>query len=86
MTEAVSVLLGTTKGAFILDSNGTREDWAIRGPLFDGWPINHVIGDLFQCWGIPLWTLVLVNQDRSDTFVKVAAGSHEGLRYAVLHL
>ena len=45
MTEAVSVLLGTTKGAFILDSNGTREDWAVRGPLFNGWPINHVIGD-----------------------------------------
>ena len=41
----VSVLIGTTKGAFILSSTNGRDDWALSGPHCDGWPINHVIGD-----------------------------------------
>lgn len=45
MSQSVSVLLGTTKGAFILESDGARQEWDVHGPLFDGWPINHVIGD-----------------------------------------
>lgn len=45
MAQSVSVLLGTTKGAFILDSDVARADWTVRGPLCNGWPINHVIGD-----------------------------------------
>lgn len=45
MDQSVSVLIGTTKGAFILDGDDKRGDWVVRGPLFDGWPINHVIGD-----------------------------------------
>ena len=35
----VQILIGTTKGVFIL------EDGRLTGPLCDGWPINHVIGD-----------------------------------------
>lgn len=37
------VLLGTTKGAFVLQqqSDGT---FSVSGPHCDGWPINHVIG------------------------------------------
>jgi len=42
---AITVLLGTTKGAFLLDSDADRRDWQIRGPFCDGWPINHVLGD-----------------------------------------
>ncbi len=45
MTGRVQVLLGTTKGAFVLDGNGDRANWRIRGPFCDGCPINHVIGD-----------------------------------------
>lgn len=46
MPQAVSVLIGTTKGAFIATSRpGDRQDWDLRGPFCDGWPINHVIGD-----------------------------------------
>jgi photosystem II stability/assembly factor-like uncharacterized protein len=41
---ATTVLVGTTKGAFLLRSED-RGDWSLRGPLCDGWPINHVIGD-----------------------------------------
>ena len=37
-----SVLVGTTKGAFVLDGTGSRDRFAVRGPFCDGWPINHV--------------------------------------------
>jgi hypothetical protein len=38
------VLVGTTKGAFLLRSED-RSTWTLRGPLCDGWPINHIIAD-----------------------------------------
>lgn len=40
----VRVLVGTRKGAFILESDGKREQWSINGPLFAGWEIYHVNG------------------------------------------
>ena len=45
MELSVSLLVGTTKGVFLLESDGERRDWDVRGPYCDGWPINHVIGD-----------------------------------------
>lgn len=39
------ILLGTKKGAFILESDGGRRPWTVRGPFCETWPINHVIGD-----------------------------------------
>jgi hypothetical protein len=41
----VTVLLGTTKGAFLVEGGQDRSGWAVSGPFCDGWPINHVIGD-----------------------------------------
>ncbi len=41
----VSVLVGTTKGAFVLSGGAERRGWAVAGPFCDGWPINHVIAD-----------------------------------------
>ena len=41
----VTVLVGTTKGAFLISDRNGRSGWAIQGPYCDGWPINHVIGD-----------------------------------------
>lgn len=41
----VQLLVGTTKGAFVLDGDADRSNWTVRGPFCDGWPINHVIGD-----------------------------------------
>jgi hypothetical protein len=38
------LLVGTRKGAFILTSDGTREDWEISGPHFAGWEIYHIKG------------------------------------------
>ena len=41
----ILVLVGTKKGAFILESGAGRGDWALRGPYCETWPINHVVAD-----------------------------------------
>jgi photosystem II stability/assembly factor-like uncharacterized protein len=40
--SSVRVLVGTRKGAFVLQSDGKRQQWKIDGPLFGGWEIYHV--------------------------------------------
>ena len=42
--SGVRVLVGTRKGAFILESDGKREQWDVSGPHFAGWEIYHVKG------------------------------------------
>jgi photosystem II stability/assembly factor-like uncharacterized protein len=38
----VRVLVGTRKGAFILESDGTRKKWEVNGPHFAGWEMYHL--------------------------------------------
>lgn len=46
MTQpAVTLLIGTTKLAFLLAGGADRRDWDISGPFCDGWPINHMTAD-----------------------------------------
>ena len=40
----VRVLVGTRKGAFVLESDGKREQWSISEPHFGGWEMYHVKG------------------------------------------
>src|SRR4029453_9358817 len=40
----VRVLVGTKKGAFLLESDGARQKWSVSGPLFGGWEIYHMKG------------------------------------------
>jgi len=40
----VRVLVGTKKGAFVLTSDGKRENWEVSGPHFAGWEIYHLKG------------------------------------------
>jgi len=40
----VRLLVGTRKGAFVLTSDGKREQWEIAGPHFAGWEIYHLKG------------------------------------------
>ena len=42
--SGVRVLVGTRKGAFILESDGARKKWAVSGPHFPGWEIYHLKG------------------------------------------
>ena len=43
--QLLDILVGTTKGAFIVSGGRSPEGWVVKGPFCDGWPINHVIGD-----------------------------------------
>ena len=43
--DGVTILIGTTKGAFIASGGPDRVGWSVKGPFCDGWPINHVISD-----------------------------------------
>ena len=62
MSQRLMVLLGTKKGAFILEGDAQRradpEAFSLRGPLCEGWPINHLrydapSGALFAGGGSP---------------------------------
>jgi photosystem II stability/assembly factor-like uncharacterized protein len=41
----VVVLAGTRKGLFALESDETRAEWSLRGPLLAGWSVFHAIVD-----------------------------------------
>jgi photosystem II stability/assembly factor-like uncharacterized protein len=40
----VRLLVGTRKGAFVLTSDGKRENWEVSGPHFPGWEMYHLKG------------------------------------------
>jgi photosystem II stability/assembly factor-like uncharacterized protein len=42
MATRVLVLAGTKRGAFVLESDGSRQNWELHGPFCQGCPINHV--------------------------------------------
>jgi photosystem II stability/assembly factor-like uncharacterized protein len=42
--NGVRVLVGTKKGAFVLESDAARKNWDVKGPFFAGWEIYHVKG------------------------------------------
>ena len=44
----LTLLIGTTKGAFVLSPGA--QGWQVAGPLCDGWAINHVIGQGAHLW------------------------------------
>lgn len=44
MSKRFTVMVGTTKGLFLLRSDATRAAWSVTGPLCNGWTINHAIG------------------------------------------
>ncbi len=43
--KAIRLLIGTTKGAFFLESDAKRQDWKLSEPLFLGNIIHHLIAD-----------------------------------------
>src|SRR5947199_3963729 len=42
--SGVRVLVGTRKGAFVLNSDGKRKNWDVSGPHFAGWEMYHLKG------------------------------------------
>lgn len=45
MPDTTTILIGTTKGLFLLDGGVDRFGWKVSGPFCEGWPINHCVGD-----------------------------------------
>jgi photosystem II stability/assembly factor-like uncharacterized protein len=45
MAKKLLILVGTRKGAFILEGDASRRSWALRGPFCETWPMNHVVAD-----------------------------------------
>ena len=45
MGRKILLLVGTKKGAFILDGDASRKKWDMRGPFCETWPINHMVAD-----------------------------------------
>lgn len=45
MAAKVHILVGTKKGTFIVDGTADRQNWTLRGPFCEAWPVNHAIGD-----------------------------------------
>lgn len=67
----VRVLVGTRKGAFILNADGKREQWQVEGPLFGGWEIYHMKGS-------PVAPDRLYASQCSDWFGQVIQRSNDG--------
>src|SRR5512144_1462308 len=42
--SGVRVLVGTRKGAFVIESDGRRDKWNVQGPFFAGWELYHLKG------------------------------------------
>ena len=82
MTREV-LLVGTPKGAFLFDGDGTRESWSLRGPLCEGWPIHDISvdpasGAILAGGGSPWYGPAVW---RSDDLGKSWTHSSEGLTY-----
>jgi hypothetical protein len=84
MAERVVLLVGTKKGAFILESDGAREKWSMRGPLCEGWPIHDLIvepgsGAILAAGGNPWYgPAVWRSTDLGETWTHSSAGMTYG--------
>src|SRR5205807_4119780 len=77
------VLVGTRKGCFVLQSDGDRRDWNVRGPFCEAWPVYHAVygaddGNIYAAaaseWhGVGVW--------RSSDLGETWELSSEGLNY-----
>ena len=83
MGRRVLVLIGTRKGAFILDGDERRMDWSLRGPFCEAWPLHHLTYDpathTLYAGGGSEWfgPAVWQSRDLGDTWTQ----SGEGLTY-----
>ncbi len=83
MAQRVSLLIGTPKGAFILDADAGRRQWSLRSPQCEGWPVhdisvepgtNALLAAASSEWYAPaVW--------RSDDLGETWTHSSEGLTY-----
>jgi photosystem II stability/assembly factor-like uncharacterized protein len=55
VSKRVEILVGTKKGAFILESDTARQEWQLRGPFCQNWPTHDFVraadGTLYAAGG-----------------------------------
>jgi photosystem II stability/assembly factor-like uncharacterized protein len=83
MSDRCVLLVGTPKGAFILDGDPQRRSWSLRGPLCEGWPVHDISvepgsGALLAAAGSPWFGPAVW---RSDDLGRTWSHSSEGLTY-----
>jgi photosystem II stability/assembly factor-like uncharacterized protein len=39
------LVVGTRKGCFLVESDDARQDWNVRGPFCESWPVYHAVYD-----------------------------------------
>ncbi|HET9347472.1 MAG TPA: hypothetical protein VFO05_17390 [Candidatus Limnocylindrales bacterium] len=77
------LLVGTRKGAFILDGGSDRADWSVSEPMCDGWPIHDLqwdpsTGSIYAGGGSSWYGPAVF---RSDDLGKTWRHSSEGMTY-----
>ncbi|HEX7473800.1 MAG TPA: hypothetical protein VF323_12015, partial [Candidatus Limnocylindrales bacterium] len=83
MTDRILLLVGTKKGAFIVESDASRRAWHVRGPSCDGWPIQDIsvdpaTGTMYAGGGSPWYGPTVF---RSDDLGATWTQSSDGLTY-----
>ncbi len=81
----VTLLVGTTKGAFLVSGDADRSSWKVTGPFCDLWPINQVAGVDGTIWagggnawnGAGVWRSV--DGGNSWSLSRFARGDVEGM-------
>jgi photosystem II stability/assembly factor-like uncharacterized protein len=79
MAKRVRLLVGTRKGAFVLDSDEARRDWQVRGPFCEAWPIHDLTldadGAILAAGGSPWYgAAVWRSEDDGATWTHSSAG------------
>ena len=83
MGDRVMLLVGTKKGGFIVEGRRGGSDWAVRGPLCEGWPIHDMAWDpathsIYAGGGSPWYGPAVW---RSDDLGVTWSHSSEGMTY-----
>ena len=83
MTDRILLLVGTKKGAFIVESDPAQRSWEVRGPTCDGWPIQDVsldpaTGTIYAGGGSSWYGPTVF---RSDDLGKTWTQSSDGITY-----
>ena len=83
MAQRLLVLVGTRKGAFVLEPSADRSTFAVQGPYCNGWPVQHLTldprdGALLAAAGSPWYGQAVW---RSEDLGASWTHSSEGLTY-----
>jgi len=84
MTERVVLLVGTRKGAFVIESDAGRASWQVRGPLCEGYPIHDMAHDpaTGRTWAVGGSPWYGATVFRSNDLLETWQQSSAGLAYA----